>query len=495
VRRLATLLLLAAAAAAEVSLPSLFGDHMVVQRDRPVPVWGTADPGEEVTVAFADQTVTTKADADGRWRVDLAPVGATAGRTLRVNGLVLEDVCAGDVWICSGQSNMEMPVARALNAAAEIAASDDPRLRLFTVRHRVADAPAEDVAGEWTAAGPQTVGPFSAVAYFFGRELRRELGVPIGLVHTSWGGTPGEAWMREAALADDPALAPIAARWKEALTDWTSKQRAYARAVAEWKRAVDEAQKGGGALPPRPARPPGPHDPNRPAGLWNAMVAPLVPFAIRGVIWYQGEANAGRAEQYASLFPALIRDWRAAWGQGDFPFLYVQLAGFRPPVADPGESEWAELREAQRLALALPATGMAVAIDIGDAGDIHPRNKQEVGRRLALALRGECGPLYRDHEIAGGKVVVRFDHADGLRAKGDDPLTGFAIAGADRKWRWAHGRVEGQTVVLWHPRIPEPAAVRYDWANSPLGNLENGAGLPASPFRTDDWPLVTAGRR
>ena len=499
------LLLLALPAAADVTLHGLFGDHMVLQRDAKVPIWGRADPGEEVKVVFRGQVRAATADDQGRWRVELGPLDATAGRKLHVqarNRITLKGVCVGDVWICSGQSNMAWPVKAAANAQEEIRRSDDPKLRLFTVPHRVSGEPLADVTGRWVAAEPATVPSFSAVAFYFGAELRRVYGVPVGLIHTSWGGTPAEAWTREATLRKDEVLLPIVERWEDAMRDWPAQRKVFLERLRKWQEKARAARAAGKKPPRRPRPPRGPAHPWRASGLFNAMIAPLLPFAIRGAIWYQGESNAGRAEQYRRLFPAMIRDWRAAWGAGDFPFLFVQLANFRARKPEPAESDWAELRDAQALALGEPNTGMAVAIDIGEAGNIHPRNKQEVGRRLALAARvvahGEkdvvsSGPRLARCAFEGANVVAEFDQQ--LVTSDQGPPKGFAIAGRDRVFHWADPQVLGRRVTFSCPAVPEPVALRYAWADNPLGNVVNGQGLPAPPFRTDDWPGLTAGNR
>ncbi len=448
-------------------LPGLFGEGMVLQRDTKLVLRGWAEAGETVTVELAGESATAVAGEEGRWSVTMGPFAASAGLTLAVTGrsrVTVEDVAVGEVWLCSGQSNMQWPV-QASEGGGEVK-EPDPRLRLFTVPVQAADAPATDVQGRWSSADETSAPGFSAVAYWFGRKLREDLGVPVGLIQSCLGGTPAEAWTSRDVLASDPLLQPILASWAA------------------------------GTAGRNPA--------HRPAGLFHAMIAPLAPYAMRGVLWYQGESNAARAEQYRVLFPALIRDWRRTWGRGDFPFLFVQLANFGKRVPDPGPSAWAELREAQRLALELPHTGMAVAIDIGDAADIHPRNKREVARRLHLVARdvaygGEgmicTGPRYWDHEVEENRIVVRLrDGGGGLRATDGLALRGFAVAGEDRVWRWAEARIDGFSVVVSHPDVPRPLAVRYAWADNPDCNLGNSEGLPASPFRTDDWPLTTAGR-
>ncbi len=467
----AAAVLFAGLAHADVSLPSVFGDHIVLQRDRPVPVWGTAHPNEKVTVTIAGQTKMARTNTKGRWRVVLDPMKAGGPHELVVTGrneIRLADCLVGDVWICSGQSNMAFAVRSGNDAQAEIAAAEHPRIRLLTVPRRPQETPQADFQGAWVTCSPKTVGTFSAVGYFFGRDLQRHLDVPIGLVNTSYGGTPAEAWTDAKALAHEKKLSPLVARWKTAVKR-NDKMRLH---------------------------------PHRPASLWNGMVAPLVPVAMRGVIWYQGESNAGRAVQYETLFPTMISAWRKRWAQGDFPFLFVQLANFKARREAPGESAWAELREAQRLTLTkLPHTGMAVIIDIGDAGNIHPKNKQDVGKRLAaLALAGTyrrevvpCGPLFQRAERSGKRLVLHFEHAAGLCTQDDEPLQGFAVAGRDRHWVWAKAHIDGETVIVEHPAGKRARYVRYGWADNPACNLANGAELPASPLRTDRLPLTTGG--
>jgi sialate O-acetylesterase len=351
---------------------------------------------------------------------------------------------------------------------------------------------------------PETVGSFSAAGYFFGRELYKEIKQPIGLIHTSWGGTPAEAWTSPAALQENPGLEPILTRYKEALAAWPKAKAKYDEDVAKWKEAAQQAKTDGKQPPRMPGAPMGPGNPNCPSGLYNGMVAPLIPYTIRGAIWYQGESNAGRAYQYRDLFPTMIKSWWNAWGQegqGDFPFLFVQLANFMDPKEEPGDSSWAELREAQLMTLDLSNTGMAVIIDIGDTKDIHPKNKQDVGKRLALwALANTyskdvvySGPLYTSMTKKGKTIVLSFDHlGGGLVAKGGEPLKGFALAGADKKFVWADAKIEADKIIVSSDKVADPVAVRYAWADNPVCNLYNKAGLPASPFRTDTWPGVTA---
>ncbi len=642
---------------ADVTLPAVFGDHMVLQRSMKAPFWGTAQPGEKVTVTVGSISVSTNADAAGAWQVKVGPLSAGGPLEVSVSApsgsKTFKDVLVGDVWVCSGQSNMQMSVGSVYNAGTEIANSANVKIRLFTVPNVVSETPAKDVVGQWSRCGPDTVGGFSAVGYFFGRELNMKLGVPIGLINTSWGGTPAESWTSLKWLQDDPILSPMLTRIPKPGVDIEAAKREYEKKLKEWQdkqyfhdpgnkgvglgyakpefddsgwqkmplpgawetntpalkvdgaiwfrrtvtvpdewagkgltltlgaiddfdvtyfngeqvgttgegtanwyaaprkytvpgalvkagdnviavRAFDWFGAGGftgpaeamrltgpssdpidltgpwafkvegsrdeGNVPPQPQEPAGVWNSWTPTGLYNAMIAPLIPYGIKGAIWYQGESNAGRAFQYRTLFPAMIKCWREAWGEGDFPFFWVQLANYMDRVPQPADSEWAELRESQSMTLSLPKTGQAVIIDIGDAKDIHPKNKQDVGLRLAMAARhvaygdkavAPSGPLYRALKVEGDKAVLTFAFTNGgLVAKGGK-LEGFAVAGEDRKFVWADATINGATVVVSSPRVPNPVAVRYGWANNPAANLYNGVGLPASPFRTDKWPGVT----
>ncbi len=475
---------------ARVALPRILSDHMVLQQGVPVRVWGTADPGEAVTVRFAGQNVSTRANRQGKWQAFLAPLRAGGPSVLTVAGqntIVLQDVVVGEVWVGSGQSNMDWPVERSKNAEMEIAAANFPQVRLFKVARKRADEPMEDVEGEWRVSSPETVADFSAVAYFFGRHLHEKLGVPVGLIQSSWGGSTAEAWTSRAALDSDPRLRFFFQRWEEMMAEYPEAKPKYERALKEWERTGKSGR--------RPQAPLGPDHHHKPGGLFNGMIAPLTPYAIRGVIWYQGEANAHRGQGwiYAPLFQALISDWRRHWGKGEFPFLFVQLANF---ARAPEGSQWPEVREAQALGLRLRNTGMAVTIDIGEPQDIHPTNKQDVGKRLALAARaiayGErivySGPMFREVSKHGSELRMWFDHAGGaLRTKGDVQVKGFTIAGADRRFVPAEARIDGMTVVVSASAVPDPVAVRYAWGGSPENNLTNADGLPASPFRSDQW--------
>lgn len=493
--------------AAGMRLATLFSAGTVLQRDMPVPVWGWAAPGEMVTVAFAGQSKTGKAGENGRWDILLDPIPASATprpltvtpSTINHQTLTVTNVLVGDVWLCSGQSNMQFPVSKAANAAAEIAATDFPSLRMLTVKPVVAGAPRADVEGSWRVCSPKSVGEFSAVAYFFGREIARTQKVPVGLIHASMGWTPSEAWTPREALRGNADTAYIAERW-----DWvgdTSVQAAGTALREEWTRQ-NQKLKALGKAPLSPLK--GPGDPNfahRASGLWNGAVAPLVPCALRGIIWYQGETNERRGYRYRIEFPLLIESWRSAWRRPELPFIFVQVANVLPPVPAPAESEWAELRESQALALKLPHTGMAVTIDIGEEKDVHPKNKQDVGLRLALQARalvyGEKiphnSPAFASLKLEGGRIRLHFTDSYGkLKTKDAAPPKGFAISGADRRYVYAQAEIDGEDVIVWSDEVKEPVAVRYAWANNPAGcNLCNAAALPAIPFRTDDWPAKT----
>jgi sialate O-acetylesterase len=482
----------AAAAHAGITLPYLLADHMVLQRDRPVHIWGYAEPGETVAVAFRGAEAKSTADRLGRWSVDLPPGGAGGPFHMTIRGnqtFELRDILVGDVWVASGQSNMEWPLAWAGDAQANIAAARFPRIRLVHAMHKVSEYPLDNLVGEmWRECTPESAANFSAVAFHFGRLIHERTGVPVGLIQTAWGGTPLDAWTSLGAISRDPALMPVIARWNKLMEDHAVALLKYHRAAKDWEAAAARAKSRHEALPPVPEKPVGPGGPRTPGGLFNAMVAPITGYAIRGVIWYQGEANATveRAPVYPRLFEAMIRDWRRVWNLGDFPFLFVQLANYH---AAP-DSAWPELREAQRAALALRNTAMAVTIDIGTPDNIHPPDKQTVGLRLSLAARalayGEpveySGPLPRQFTPGDGALRIWFDHASGLAARGS-VVKGFELAGADGKFQPAEARIEGDSVVVRSPAVERPEWVRYGWKDNPDCNLYNGAGLPASPFQ------------
>lgn len=647
---------IAASANGAVRLPAIISDNMVLQQGIKVRIWGSASAGERVAVTFDKKTSNIIADAQGRWQVLLGPLKAGGPFELIVKGdnvLTVKNVLVGEVWLCSGQSNMEWPLVNTTNGAETVAHANNSEIRLFTVEKHTAASPLADVEGHWVVTTPEEAAHFSAVGYFFGRELCEHLKVPVGLIHSSWGGTPAESWTSNEALRSSPELKPILDRYESSLNALPQTKAAYAQALAQWEeknlyldgenkgealgyadpststagwsqmelpkqieaagliidgaiwfrkvvelpaswsgkdlvlnltpiddydvtyfngtkigstgretpnsymvprkyvapgstvragrnviavRVFDSAGEGGfgrgGAMSIGPAgvepvslrgawdykvelalepkhpdwgtRPEavGATNQNNPSVLYNAMIAPLVPFAIRGVIWYQGESNAGRAYQYRTLFPVMIRNWRSAWGR-EFPFYFVQLANWRARRSQPDESDWAELREAQAMTLREPQTGMAVTIDIGDEQELHPRNKLDVGRRLAAwALAGTygqkiipSGPLFDRFTIEGDKVRIHFKYNAGLKTSDGGPVKDFAIAGEDRRFVWADARIDGDTLIVSSSTIPKPVAVRYGWADNPTVNLYNAAGFPASPFRTDAWPGITAPRR
>jgi sialate O-acetylesterase len=503
---LGVLLTVALTAEAAVKPHALFSNNTVLQQGMKVPVWGTADPGEKVTVTFQGQTVSTTAE-NGKWIVVLNPLKAGGPLEMTIAGkntIAIKNVLVGEVWVCSGQSNMAMQVIRTENAEQAIAESANPKIRLFTVPHAGADEPQRDVNGKWSECGPQTVGMFSAAGYFFGKDLQKKLDVPIGLINSSVGGTPAESWTSREMLASRPETKPILEGYARALQLYPEAQKRHEAAMAKWKAEAAAARKRGEKFAKRaPYEPMGPKNPKRPGGLYYAMISPLQPYAIRGAIWYQGEANAGRAWQYRTLFPLMIENWRTDWKQGDFPFLFVQLAPYMKITDQPADSNWAELRDAQLYTTqASQNTAMAVITDVGDENDIHPKKKQPVGERLALGALALAygqkieyfGPVYKSQEIKDGTAVLRFDHLGGGLVTKGDKLTGFTIAGADGKFVNAEAKIVGDMVVVSSPQVSTPVAVRFGWANYPLGNLWNKAGLPASPFRTDDFPLTTQGK-
>jgi sialate O-acetylesterase len=523
---------------ADVRPAALFADHMIIQRATQAPVWGWADVGEVVTVSgswgASAQVVTGD---DGRWmvRLDTPEAGGPHRITLQgKNTVEIEDVLSGEVWFCSGQSNMDyaMGLLAKVNSRtepqdqriaemiqAEIRSAEDSQLRQFTVARNTAPLESEDaLAGAWILASPQSTADFSATAYYFARELRQALKVPVAVIECAWGGTRVEAWIPADSFQQDEAMAGYYAEhlaaMQAALATWDPEASAaeYAAALETWKR-----RKQG----PRPRLAPyPPENPQFPSTLFNAMVHPVIPYAIKGVIWYQGEANVSHNTlNYEQYFRAMIRGWRQHWGQGDFPFYFVQLAGLRAPLTEPVEyNNWASIREQQRRSLGLENTGMAVSHDIGEANDIHPHNKIDVGKRLALwalkqdyqqALSVCSGPLYLRHHIEGDRVIIEFDSVgSGLMAgskagiaetqSSGESLQHFQVCGADRQWHWARAQITGtHTIVVSHPEVAAPQVVRYAWAQNPLAaNLYNREGLPASIFTTEvDIPVKTGARR
>jgi len=486
-----------------LKLPAMFADHMVLQRDQSVPVWGWARPDTEVTVAFADQKKSCKADADGKWSVRLDPLAASAQpRVMEISTAAettaLHDVLVGDVWLCSGQSNMHFRLSSDANAQKEIASANQPDLRFFTVGDQFAQKPMTTLTGSWKPVSPGTAAGCSAVAYYFGKELQHRLGVPVGLLVSTIGGTRIETWMRPETLATNGVSAPLIEKWRNVPPDEFEKivntYRAYQKERDQvHPKAVREAKAKGAPVPPAPPMPKQrAHD--CPSALHCGMIAPLQPYAIRGAIWYQGESNSGNPAAYETLLPAMIADWRQTWGH-ELPFLFVQLA--------PHRNTHPAFREAQqRIWQKTPRTAMAVTTDVGDANNIHPTRKRPVGERLALAARalsyGETleysGPVFQNMKLENERAVISFTHiGKGLMAK-DGPLKGFTMAGADGKFVPARAGIEGSNVIVTSESITKPAAVRYAWANVPDANLFNRDGLPAAPFRSDPpVPMAPAG--
>jgi len=503
------------AVSAEVKLPAVIGNHMVIQQDKPVSVWGWAGPGEQVTVRLAGQEVKTQASAGGQWRAVLDPLKA-GGSPLDMSisagegpSLVVKDILVGEVWVCSGQSNMEWALESTASPVPEILRADHPGLRLFLVPKHTADRPKDDVEAQWSPCAPDSVRPFSAVAYYFGLALHEKLGVPVGLIESAWGGTDIEPWTPPAGFAAVPAAKP---RLEQQEAKYAEYRTALKKALPLWETWVRETRKALDAdttLPPEPSGldqfPVNPFDnPQAPTTLYNAMIHPLIGLAIRGAIWYQGENNRNDGLLYEKKMEALIRGWREVWGLGDFPFYYVQLAPYNypydreTPAGDiPDFLRLPLIWEAQTNILRLPNTGMAVVIDIADLNDIHPRDKKDAGNRLALWARARTygekdlvcsGPLYKSMTIEGEKARVVFDFADGgLMTNDGQPLKWFEVAGDDHIFYKAEAEIAGETVVVHSPRVASPKSVRFGWHQLAVPNLANKQGLPASPFRTDRW--------
>jgi sialate O-acetylesterase len=498
---------------AVVQLASPFQDHMVLQRESMVPVWGKASPGETVAVMFGAQKQSAVAGKDGNWMVRLSPLKVGGPFRMTVTGentIVLNDIYIGEVWLCSGQSNMDMTVARedrywcgVFNEKEEVAGANYPEIRVFDTAFSPTDELQDKVEGKWELVQPTTVGHFSAAAYFFARELYLKYKVPIGLITTAYGASTAEAWISKPSLEAHP-------NFKFLLDNYLKKKAEYMPSLQDllkyqeeadkWKIAVAKAKSEGKDEPRGPKNKDPRVDQHNPSVLYNGMVAPLVPYAIRGAIWYQGESNQNSSQVYRELMETLIADWRSAWGQGEFPFLFVQLANYGKTYdTEPAAGKGLTLvREAQLQNLSVHNTAMAVAIDNADPldmGNIHPKNKQEIGRRLALAAMGKVydekieysGPMYSFYLIEGDKIRLSFSETGkGLMSK-DGDLTGFAIAGSDKIFVTAEARIDGNTILVSNPAVSNPQSVRYGWNANPKVNLYNKAGLPASPFRTDNW--------
>jgi sialate O-acetylesterase len=468
---LAALACLTPAGRADVKMPALFSDNMVLQQGVGCPIWGTCDPGEEVVITLKNGTTTADikptVGQDGKWMAKLPETKAGGTYEITVKGkntVTIKNAVFGEVWIASGQSNMEQSVNGA-HEPDKVKAGANPQVRFFDVPNVPSDKPVSDVKASWVVATPQSIGRYSAVAYHFANHLNKTLNVPVGIIQSDWGGTICEAWASRESLEAELTL-------KQQILEMGKYQ---------------------------------PQGPNRPCVLYNGMIAPLVPYAIKGALWYQGESNAGRAFQYRTLLPVMIKSWRDAWKQGDFPFLIVQLAPFMPIAKEPQESNWAELREAQLLtALKFPKCGMAVITDVGDEKDIHPKKKEPVGQRLSFAARAlaynekieHTGPLFDKLTVEGNKAILTFKNAGkGLEKKGEE-LTGFSVCGEDKKFYFAKAEIKGDNqVVVTCDKVEKPVAMRFGWANHPVVNLWNKDGLPASPFRTDDFPMLTGPKK
>ncbi len=488
---LALLLMMVGSAHAALKMPNIFGDHMVVQQKMPIKIWGWTKPGQSVTAEMSGQSVTVKAGDDGRFDVSLPMLEAGGPHQLKVKAdetLTFEDVLVGEVWVCSGQSNMQWSVNSSNDADLERLAAKFPSIRMINFPQVGTQEPVQTHDRQWQECNPETVGGFSAVGYFFARQLNETINVPVGMINNAWGGSACEAWINRAVLSSDEQYKPL-------LDRWAGMEKQFAELSAKTSLSEDETK----VLNGLKGQMAGNH---RPANIYNGVLKSHLGYGIRGAIWYQGESNAGRAYQYRELFPLMISNWRQEWGQGDFPFYWVQLADFQAEQPEPAESSWAELREAQTMTMSkLAYTGEAVIIDIGEGKDIHPKNKVDVGRRLARwALANEYGvavpfhsPQYKSMEKQDGKAVLTFDHVDGgWRPFDVNNPRGFAIAGDDKKFVWADAKLlpDGR-IEISSSAVADPASVRYAWADNPVCNMFSAAGLPLTPFRTDDWPGVT----
>lgn len=513
----AALVIAALPVSAETSLPGIFSDNMVLQRDQPVPIWGWAKPGETVRVSFAGRSKSATASASGDWQLRLDAMAANKiGQDLVVNAgstITFKNVLVGEVWICSGQSNMEMGLGNSLNGQAEVAAMGGALIRRIKIPHVTSPFPVRDVSASWQVASAQTSGEWTAAGVFFARELVKELDVPVGLIDSNWSGTSIEPWICREGFASVPEFKEQAKIIDATYPDTEPGQKRFQGFLVQMKDWLPQAEKAVTAKrppPPLPAQPGLASDSGQMTCIFNGNIAPLIPYAFHGVIWYQGESNGGDGDIYARKIQALIGGWRQLWKQGEFPFYYVQIANFNQPNAGNPEmgDGWARVREAQRKALAIPHTGMAVIIDIGEADNIHPRNKQDVGKRLAAwALAKDfgrkveySGPLFAKSAVEGNHMRISFDHAGSGLMVGEKagldpvkPVSGgkvnwISIAGDDKKFYWGDAVIDGQTLVVSSDKVAKPVAVRYAFAMNPAGaNLYNKDGFPTSPFRTDDW--------
>lgn len=495
----------------KVTLPDVISENMVLQREAVVPIWGTADPGEKIEVVFGKQSKSTIADRAGNWKVLLDPMPANASpATMTIigeNKIELANILVGEVWLCAGQSNMQWEVRQSKGGAAAIAEAGNPNIRLFNVSRKVAFKKKEGKLASWKEVSPESVPVFSGVGYFFALELYSKLGIPIGMINSSYGGSQAEAWTPVEYLAASRELMPCVEREKIWEEERPSVQQAYDQQMAEWKEVVEKAKEAGTEPPWPPRVPDALREYRIAASIYKGMIEPLIPFRIRGVMWYQGESNEDRAEQYELLLPTMILSWRERWGQGDFPFAIVQLPNFRSNSEVPEDKAWSHIRDAQlKTHLLTSNTGLIVTIDIGEGDDIHPGNKKDVGKRLyqwALAdVYGQqvtkSGPILYNTIHEDDRIILIFEEVgNGLQTCDGKPLAEFAIAGEDGEWKWAKAKIEGKDrVIVWSEDVPDPKAVRYAFNNNPVNpNLTNDSCIPASPFRTDDWPGPTDGKR
>ncbi len=495
---------------ADVKLPDVFGNSMVLQQKQPVPIWGTADVGETVSVTFQKQRLTAVADEKGNWRVNLKPLKASfTPETLTIQGknkIELNEILIGEVWLVSGQSNMQWTLFQSINGESEVAKANQPNIRLFNVSREVAFKKKQGKLGEWKVCNPESVKDFSGAGYYFGVDLQAKLNVPIGLINSSYGGSQAEAWTPTEYLTANPDLVATVERTKIWDEERPRVKVEYADAIAKWKIESDK-QKAAGIKPsPSPGVPDALRDYRIAASIYNGMIEPLIPFAIRGNFWYQGESNEARAEQYNILLPAMIRSWREKWQQGNFPVGVIQLPNYRAIKPEPFHEAWSFIREAQRqTSLNTANTGLIVTIDIGEANDIHPKNKLDVGLRMSrwalkdvYKMKLAYSPVLKNYVIKGNKIILTFsDVGNGLKIKNGEKLNEFAIAGFDQKFVWAEAKIVGKNKIeVWSDKVLTPKAVQYAFNNNPKNpNLTNDSGLPASPFRTDNWDDPTKGKR
>jgi len=478
---------------------------MVLQQQQNNPIWGKADPGEFITIAIGGQKQTTTTDVNGDWRVSLQPLPVGGPYQLSIRGnttIIINDVLVGEVWVCSGQSNMEWPLIRTNNAAIELLSANYPNIRVISPPHVGTQEAQWDVEAQWETLTPESARYFSAIGYYYGRILHQTLNVPIGLINLTWGGSPAEAWIDRKRLQTDHTFDELMEYWTNLEVDFDYEKvlAEYQTAHSTWEKASAEAISNGDAAPKEPRKPNNELTfRRRPANIYNGMLKPIIGYGIKGNIWYQGESNTSEPEQYAVLFPLLINSWRKEWNQGDFPFYWVQLADYYKDTEEPTDADWAWLREAQTQTLSLPNTGQVVITDLGESRDIHPRNKREVATRLArVALAQTYGydlpsrnPQFASMQINSNRATLTFDYVDSpLYAFDVTTISGFIIAGEDRVFHHANAQIiNDNTVEVWSDQVENPVAVRYNWAHDPIGNLiTREQPLILTPFRTDDWP-------